>query len=539
MLKRIAEIALIAVLPVVFLASCVGTPSTSSSTSSSSTSTSTTAAKTPTGSLITLISDTPGVCDAVSLPFNVIDLALIGASANGQTNVGTVPINSGLVNPPIIHVDLACLRDFATPLIIGPAKPGTYTTGYVTLAESQVFLYDPTILPPNPPINIPTYSLTPIKNIQVPIEPPLVVINNAVSMLKVDFDMIHMIQSITTDPATGKTVVTGSPEITLSPITSSGSSGQGFGMLYDVIGFVRSVTPPPPVSTSLYDGSFTLQTLSASITGAPLITVNLTSSTLLYGFSALNQLNTDSVMEVDGYFDVDGNFVATSVEDEYVEIVPTTGRVAQLALIGPVTSLTRDGNGNVTTFNQWVRDVEPNAAVVVLRNTMVTVNTQSATTYQYSSRSANFANLPFGPANINVGQEIVVHGFVNEPTASSGTGAPALPTLVTAYKIYDKLQSIQGTFSALVQAAADGKTGAFSFTPCGALFQSTPALVLTNGQTNFVNLTGLSALNGPATSSNLLVQGLPFYEQQAQTINGVAVPAGTLVILARQVHQLP
>ena len=67
------------------------------------------------------------------------------------------------------------------------------------------------------------------------------------------------------------------------------------------------------------------------------MTVNLNSSSLLYGFSALNELVTDSFMEVDGYIDVDGNFVATSVEDEYVED-PTNNKVA---LIGPVISITK------------------------------------------------------------------------------------------------------------------------------------------------------------------------------------------------------
>jgi hypothetical protein len=36
----------------------------------------------------------------------------------------------------------------------------------------------------------------------------------------------------------------------------------------------------------------------------------------------------------------------------------------------------------------------------------------------------------------------------------------------------------------------------------------------------------------------LVVKGLPFFEGEGQTINGVPVPAGTLVILAKQVHQL-
>jgi hypothetical protein len=192
----------------------------------------------------------------------------------------------------------------------------------------------------------------------------------------------------------------------------------------------------------------------------------------------------------------------------------------------------------VTSFNLWARDVEPNDASVLEPNTMAVVNLSSSTTYQYSSRSANFANLAFAPSNISVGQEVVVHGLVTAPTATSGSGAPTLPTTVAAYKVYDKLQSIQGSFSSLVQVAKDDKTGAFAFTPCSTLFQGTPIMVLTSNQTAFVNLSGLSSLSGPGTQPTLLVKGLPFFEAQAQTINGVPVPAGTLVILAKQVHQL-
>jgi hypothetical protein len=166
------------------------------------------------------------------------------------------------------------------------------------------------------------------------------------------------------------------------------------------------------------------------------------------------------------------------------------------------------------------------------------VNLSSSTTYQYSSRSVNFANLPFGPSNITLGQEVIVHGVVTPATASSGPGAPPLPTTVAADKVYDKLQSIQGSFSQLVQVAGDDKTGAFTFSPCPIMFQGTPTMVLTNNQTVFVNLSGLSSLSGQSGQPTLLVKGLPFFEEQAQTINGVPVPAGTLVILAKQVHQL-
>jgi hypothetical protein len=68
-----------------------------------------------------------------------------------------------------------------------------------------------------------------------------------------------------------------------------------------------------------------------------------------------------------------------------------------------------------------------------------------------------------------------------------------------------------------------------------SLFQKQPILVLTNNQTTFLNLSGLSGLT---TRPLLLVKGLLFPQPQGATINGVPVPPGTLVLLAKQVHQL-
>jgi hypothetical protein len=519
MLKRIVTIAVTAVLAGAFLNSCGSSKPTTTAV---------------TGSLTSLVGDTPGLCDAVSFPFSVTDLSLVGYSSTGSGAAGTTPINPSTTSAPEIKINLGCLRDFTTVLNMSPANVGTYDIAYFTLSEPQLIFYDPTILPPNPPTSTAQLTLSPLKNIQVPISPSLVINKGQASVIQIDFDVLHMIGSITTDPTTGKLLVTGTPEITVTPLTASGSQGQGFGVLGDLVGFVRSVTILPPGNTSLYNGSFTLQLLSASITGPPLVTVNLNSSSQLYGFSELNQLVTDSFMEVDAYIDVDGNFVATSVEDEYTED-PSSNI---LALIGPVTSVTRNASGNVTSFNLWMRDVEPNDSGAATLDTLCVVNVTASTTYQYSSRSANFANLPFGPGNITVGQEVVVHGAVTPTTGSSGSGAPSLPTTVAADKVYDKLQSIQGSFSSLVQVAKDDKTGAFVFTPCSTFFQGTSTMVLTGNQTAFVNVSGLSSLSGHGTQPSLLVKGLPFFEAQAQTINGVPVPAGTLVIVAKQVHQL-
>ena len=530
MLKRIITIALTAVLAVAFLTSCGSSKSTTPA---------------ATGSLTTLVGDTPGVCDAVSFPFSVTHLEFIGYTlAGGGTGGGagggavTTPINPGIASPPSIRINLGCLRDSTTVLNISPANVGTYDLANITLSEPQLTFYDPTILPPNPPTNTAQLTLSPLELKQIPISPSLVINKAQASVIQIDFDMRDMIQSISTDPTTGKLIVTGTPEITFTPITASGSQGQGFGDLDDLVGFVRSVTILPPGNTSLYNGSFALQLLSASISGPPLVTVNLNSSSQLYGFSELNQLVTDSFMEVDAYIDVDGNFVATSVENEYTED-PSSNT---LALIGPVTSVTRDAtSGNVTSFNLWMRDVEPTDPSVATLDTLCVVNVTGSTTYNYASRSADFAkffNLPFGPSNITVGQEVVVHGQVTPATGAGVSGGPRVSATVAAGKVYDKLQTIQGTFSSLVQVASDNKTGAFVFAPCSTLFQGASIMVLTSNQTAFVNLSGLSSLSGPPNQPTLLVKGLPFFEAQAQTINGVPVPAGTLVMVAKQVHEL-
>jgi len=113
--------------------------------------------------------------------------------------------------------------------------------------------------------------------------------------------------------------------------------------------------------------------------------------------------------------------------------------------------------------------------------------------------------------------------------------AVAPPTTVAADKIDLPLQTAQGNFASSVQRGSDDKTGAFMLTTCATLLQGTPIMVVTNNQTSFVNVAGLAEL---APLPTLLVKGLPFFQPMATTVNGVSVPAGTLVILAKQVHQL-
>ena len=82
-------------------------------------------------------------------------------------------------------------------------KPGTYTYAQVCLSEPSLVFYDPTILPPNPPINTAQLTLSPLKLTLIPISPSLVTATGRASVMRIDFDMLNMIQSITTNPTTG------------------------------------------------------------------------------------------------------------------------------------------------------------------------------------------------------------------------------------------------------------------------------------------------------------------------------------------------
>ena len=307
----------------------------------------------------------------------------------------------------------------------------------------------------------------------------------------------------------------------------------------DLKGFVTSVTSTGSTTGSGFTGGFGFQTLSGT---APLFSVNLTSSTQICGPTtvsnqtctpiALNQLLTGSFLEMDGYVDSSGNMIAKTIEVEDREIVEQN----QLALIGSVISVARDVNGNVTQFNFYVNEEEPDDEFSIPLDSIVVVNLSSSTIYQFSSRATNFASLPVDATALAPGQELVVHGVFTVPAAGA-TPPPAvpLPVTVAADKVYVKLQSYQGSFSSLVAAQSDDKTGAFWMASCGVLFQGAPILVLTDGQTAFVGLTGLGALTPQPA---LLVKGLVFFELQGGTVNGVTVPPRTLVLLAKQVHQL-
>jgi hypothetical protein len=475
------------------------------------------------GSLITFIGDSPA--------FNVLSLRTTVSGMTfrqqGTTNKVTVfPSSSSTTS--LVKVNFASLRDLTTVLTIASVPATTYDEVSLTLSGMQIVLYDPSKEPPVRTVTAKLSNSAPV----IPLWPPLKVSKGELCALRLDFDMAR---SIRLDP-NGEVNGNVTPVLTATSIDST--EGHGFGALEDLVGFIRAVMPYQ-IGTD-FTGGFTMQLLSGT---GPAVTINLNDSTALYdiyqeGAPALNKVETGRMVEVDALVDQNGNLVAKTVEIEGQAVYEDE----ILNFLGSVISVTKDAEGNVVQFTFYVREEEPDfGGGVVPLDSVVTVKLAppcpippptpvtppSCTTFLFSSRPTNFASLPFGPTAVAPGQELIVHGKYTK-TASA-------PTTVDADMICLKLQTMQGSFSSLVQVGSDGKTGGFWFTPSLSLLQQAPVLILSNNETVFTNVFGLADLVPQAT---LLVKGLPFYQAQAGSINGITVPAGTLVVTARQIHQL-
>ena len=480
------------------------------------------------GTLITLVTDVP-ICNAISASMVIENLSF--STSQGGATTGYITTTPSFA--PEIRFNLEMLRDFTTVLYSFPVNAGTYSQANFDYELGQMAAFDPTL---SPPIHNYLVSFTTTKPI-VQINPPLVITPNQTNVMVLDFDALR---SLNTD-ANGNLTGNLTPVVSISQLTYLTPQGiinpNGFAEIDDLWGFVRSISNTNTTSNPTYQGSFQMQLLSPSTADAPEVAINITPTTNIVGISGLNHLLPDTYVEVDTIIDSQGNFAAKTIEAQEVENpFPTqSGVTPSTALIGPIVSIKTDAAGNPIQLNQWVRDAEPDDTSTLLMDNIYQVDLTVNPSYQASIMGPNFANLSFGPKNLSVGQEIIVHGAYTKPAIPPVGTSSTLPFTVEPTAIFLKLQSMQGTMNSMLQIGSDNLTGAFILTPCCQLLQGVPLYVVTNNETNFVNVTGLEGLTSVQT---LLVKGMPYYEPQAVTINGVSIPAGAMVLQAKQVHVL-
>lgn len=438
----------------------------------------------------------------------------------GKPVTGVVTVWPTNIAPTSPVIDMSTLRDTMTVLNLTSVPSGTYDQAILRAVVNSASTFDPTKSPPVSKLS----ATVSIDTVTIDLRPALTVTSGKVSGVKLDLNLPQTLEVDSQGQLTGKVnwVFTANPLIA--------SSSTGFGDMDDLHGFVRSVSSVSPGSG--LTSSFLLQTLSTTATGAgPALSVDLNDQTQLIGLSQIDQLTTGSYVEADGYVDENGNLIAKVIQVEDRE------SVAQqlLGYVGPVLDVTKDPSGNITQFDMLARETQPEDTTDIPANTPITVNVSSSTTfnpYLVSSDLASLAssgNLAVDDTTLTPGQEVIVNGVFSKPSAG--------PISVAANSVYPRPQAVQGTFSSLVGApGSDNKTGAFQMAPCGGIWGSNPLMVVTDAQTNFVGNGGLTTLT---PTSPLVVRGLTFFNLTGTTITGTGtpVPAGTMVLLAKQVRQ--
>lgn len=457
---------------------------------------------TPTSGSVTVFGGDAPLCDVVS--FNV---TITGATLTPQGGGTAVSVISSPTT-----VDFAALMDFSTVLNFTTVPAGTYSRVTLTLGSAQLIVLQFTggKLVPTPM----TATLSPA-TVTVDIDPPLVVPANGSAGIELDFNLR---KSVLTD-SNGQ--VTGQVNPVFRAKSKTPTSEKGLGDLDDLKGMVQSVSTTPSGS---FIGSFVLKTGSGQS-----FTIQVTSKTEFEGILGLTGLQPNTFVEVDAFVDSNHNIVAKEVEVEEKE------EQEKAAFVGLISSVTRNSSGSVTQFVLFVREEHPDESACVQPKTLLTVNVTSSTEFKVTAKGANRASLTFDSTALGLGQAVVVHG-----RCQAGT-----PPTLNAIAIFLRLQTILGNFlpppsPGLRVVGSDGKTGGFTFIPCGVVFQgSGPITVFTFKETAFAEVSDLNALTAAPT---LAVKGLLFYEKGSITVNGITVtgtPAAPVpVVEAQQVHQL-
>ena len=500
-----------------------------------------------TGTLYTFVGDAP-ICDVLALRMNVTQMVLGVANS---TN--TVSVLSSLNT--VISVDLSSLRNTSLPLAISTVDAGAYNRVSLGLSAGTMYLYDPT---QNPPIKTVTANLTTSGSPLFNINPLLTIPSSGVAVLSINFDLEHGVEVDSQGNITGAFTplanVTAPPA---SPVT-------GFASFSGIEGFLETVQANAFTSgNNNFAGAVSVESLPPTngVGGGPSLTADFGNSTAICAqppppavassnrpctSEPLNTILTNSYALLDGFVDSNGN-----LETNSITIGPREDPANnQVAFVGPVLSLVTNSAGQVTGFMMFVSKTEPPPTVTAFSmDTAVDVSLPPGTVYNTyppapatgsTNPGANFAALPFGSSALAVGEEVVVHGVYTVPPSVPAPGVTP-PVQMVANEVDLKLQSYEGNFASLLAVQPDDHTGVFTLAPCATLLQqgdaaALPIYVVTSASTSFINTNGLTSL---VPQPRLLVQGLLFYEPQSMTLSGVTIPPGKLVMLAKQVTEIP
>jgi hypothetical protein len=384
-------------------------------------------------------------------------------------------------------VDFARLMGLRTLLGFNTIPQGTYTSVTFTFENTNpapvISYVDLTTTPPSVEMVKGSFSPTTV-TIPFPSGAPLVVSNNGLAGLHIDFDVNDSL-------LTSGGQITGeiNPVINIAAVSASEELGE-------ITEFTGNVV-------SVGSSSFQMQ----GPYGMPR-TIDVNSNTQYNGSNSLGTLTPNAIVSIIGVVQADGSLLAKCVELITTDKAFISGRVLAVnPTSGPVTSVT-----------MWVGE-ELGTSGVIPVDTVATINLSGVSTYDVCFFDNFLTNQVFNNTALVVGQRILIGGTVS--------GSTFTPDMVSLRR--------QGVFGALVSGSVtvSGGTGSnlgyFEMQNDALMTYSAGGAftVYTGNATVFENIDGLSGLASAGTP-NLIARGLVFKDQ---TTSKPVVVAGRVRVL--------
>lgn len=410
-----------------------------------------------------------------------------------QVTIDSITLGTGISNGTVTGaqtvlstpttVDFARFLGLRTLLGLQSVPPGTYTVAQIMMENPVI-----SVLNLGPPSSVSTQSLFfapggTTLTLNVPLNPNMTVSANGLGGVTMHFDLRD---SLVTDGTGNITSV--NPMITFRALQVPSDPDWE---IDELRGTVVSVSAP---------NSFVLQRV-----GGRQFTVDVNGQTDFEGVaSSITNLPTGALVEIAGKAQQDGSILADEVESYTTDHEFLEGIVLN----------TTPPSGTATSLTLLVRDQIPVVPGISIGNT-ANVAVSNTTIFDIYHLNLPITQLLFNDSKMVVGQAVVVGGTVDNTTN---------PPTLDAGRVVLHRQGIDGQ---AVSGTINLNTGMFQLQNNGfwGYVLSAPVPVLTTNFTQFINVSGLSAVT---PSMKLRVVGLLLRDG-----------SGNPVLVAGRVENLP
>jgi hypothetical protein len=372
-------------------------------------------------------------------------LTLMGLTASDGVNTTT------LLSTPQT-VDFARLTGLRTLLDLNSAPAGTYTSVTLTLANPVIGYLNVTGGAP-PTISMLNGTLT-NSTVTVLLNPPLVIADNDLNGLRLDFDLHQSLQVDVNGQITGTVV----PTFDIGQVPPDNVDAE----IDDLRGSVVSADPA--------SNSFVMQ-----IPNGKQVTVQIGSSTVTDSGDTLSTFTNNTIVQVSGEL----NRVTRMLQADEVCVISQDHFFA-----GGLITNVQPATGPATQLDLFVRDELPSLPTVQ-PDTIASFSLNGSEKYLIYRLNLPITQLLFNNSSLIAPQAVTVGGPVSNNT----------PTI---HRVVLHRQGVSGPWITGSTTVQNGNTGTFQMQEKGivGVLLSGPLTVLTSNNTQFIGLSGLSALSG-------------------------------------------